>query len=94
MCKVVNLLEYRNSKLRTNDGKWTQGSLQDRIKQITHKVNTTNDSDEDIAEFIGKCFTINGIVDAYNQLGLDGWDCMITQMIEHEIWERNRNGII
>ncbi|MCM1269426.1 MAG: hypothetical protein NC247_02205 [Ruminococcus flavefaciens] len=94
MHKVVNLLEYRDSKLRTNDKKWTQGGLQERIKQIVHKVNTTDDSDEDIADFIAKCFTINGIIDTYNQMGLDGWDCMITQMAEYEVWERRRNGTV
>lgn len=95
MCKVINLLEYRNSSLKTNDGEWTQSNLQERIKHIVHKVNTTEDSDEDIADFIISCFTINGIIDAYNSIrSIEGWDSMITQMAEHEVWERNFNGTI
>lgn len=87
--KIINLLEYRDSKKKTHDGKWTQGTLQDKIKVIVHRVNTTNDTDEDIADFITKSFSINGIIDTYNQLEYYGWYQMILQMAEHEVWERN-----
>lgn len=90
MAKIINLLEYRDHNKVSEDGIWTQGMLIDRIKVIVHRVNTTCDTDNDIAKFIEQSFSINGIIDTYNQLGYEGWYHMILQMAEHEVWERNR----
>ena len=88
--KIINLLEYRDMNRKSNDGMWTQGRLVGKIPALVHRVNTTNDSDEDISEFIKNSFTIDGILNTYNQLGYYGWQQMILQMAEHEVWERNK----
>lgn len=85
MGKIISLLEYRDSTKKSADRIWTQGRLIDKIKVIVHRVNTTQDTDEDIAKFIEKSFTINGIIDTYNQLGYTEWYQMILQMAEHEV---------
>ena len=87
--KIINLLEYRNSNIKTADGKITQGELRAKIPTIVHKVNTTKSTDDEISEFISDSFCINGLVEAYNQLGYGGWYRMILQMAEHEVYERN-----
>jgi hypothetical protein len=88
--KIINLLEYRDMSRKSNDGMWTQGRLVDRIPALVHRVNTSRDSDADISEFIKNSFSINGILSTYNQLGYYGWQQMILQMAEHEVWERNK----
>lgn len=93
MTKIINLIEFRDMNKRSYDGKTTQGSLLKRIRKIVHKVNTTNDTDKEIADFIIKSFSINGIIETYNQLGQYGWYQMILQMAEHEVWERNKHEI-
>ena len=85
---VINLLEYIDTNKKTIDGK-TQKWLWNKINTIVHKVNTTNDTDEEITEFIKKSFSINGLIESYNRLGFAGWYNMILQMAEHEVWERN-----
>lgn len=86
MSKIISLLDGMQ---KTNDMKYSANGLKRRIKRIVHKVNTTSDSDEQITEFIVGCFAGGGLVDTYNKLGIIEWDIMITQMAEHEVWERN-----
>ena len=88
MAKIINLLEYRDSTKKSADGIWTQGRLIDKIRMIVHRVNISQDTDEDIAKFIEESFAINGIIDTYNQLGYAGWYQMILMMAEHEVFMR------
>lgn len=87
MAKFSNLIEFRDTRKKAYDST-TQGALLLKIKRIVHKVNTTNDTDREIANFIASSFTINGIVESYNRLGQYGWRNMIMQMAEHEVYER------
>jgi hypothetical protein len=87
--KFVKLLEARDLDERTRDGKRTQRELIRKIKQIVRGVNHTDTPDEDIHEFIVKLFSLHGIMDTYNELGYCGWKHMVTQMVEHEVWERS-----
>ena len=89
---IISLIEFRDMKKRTYDGT-TQSALCNRIKKIVHSVNTTCDTDEQIAEFIKRSFCINGILDSYNQLGRYGWCHMIMQMAQHEVYERSKNSV-
>lgn len=93
MANVVNLIEFRNNNKRAGDGT-TQGELQARIKKIVRRMNTTNNTDEKITDYIIKSFSINGIIETYNQLGQYGWYQMILQMVEHEVWERRNEHAI
>lgn len=91
MGRIIDLLEYRDSTKRSADGIWTQERLIDKIQMIVHRVNTSQDTDEDIAKFIEESFAINGIIDTYNQLGYVGWYQMILMMAEHEVFMRKAN---
>ena len=89
---IISLIEFRDMKRCAYDGT-TQGTLCNRIKKIVHSVNTTGDTDEQIADFIRGSFCINGILDSYNHLGRYGWYHMIMQMAQHEVYERSRNNV-
>lgn len=84
----VKLLEVRNLDERTKDGKRTQRDLIRKIKQIVRGVNYTQSPDEEIHEFLVQSFSLHGIMDTYNELGYCAWKSMITQMAEHEVYER------
>ena len=88
VARIINLIEFRDANRKANDGRTTQGELCNRIMKIVHKINSTSDTDEDITGFIIKSFSINGIIETYNQLGQYRWYQMILQMAEHEIFER------
>lgn len=90
MTKFSNLIKFENINKRTKDGLWTYHKLLQRIKVIVHRVNTTNDNDEEIVDFIEKCFVPNGILEIYDRCGYQGWHKIIIQMVETEIHERNR----
>ena len=92
MSNIIDISDGRyRCHERTNDGKYNTNDLIRKIRKIVHGVNTTNDSDKDITQFIVECFPIDGIIDTYNKLGIVGWNEMITQMVQHEIWERKNN---
>jgi hypothetical protein len=86
--QYVKLLEMRDLNEVTMDGKRTQRDLFKKIRQIVHGVNYTDAPDRDIYEFLLRSFSIHGIMDTYNELGYCGWKQMITQMAEHEVFER------
>ena len=86
----VQLLATRDLDQVTRDGKRTQRQLIRKIHQITRGVNHTEVPHNEIAQFIVGNFTIDGIIDTYNDLGYCGWKEMVTQMVEHEVWERSQ----
>ena len=91
--KGINLIEFRDINKKSRDGV-KQGELFKRIRRIVHKVNTSTSTDKEIADFIIRCFSTNGVLATYNQLGQYGWYKMILQMAEHEVWERNKDAVI
>lgn len=94
VARIINFLEFRDNRRRTRDDKYTQGELIDNINSIIDGLNTTSCDNRQLTDYIVKCFSINGLLETYNQLGYDGWRYMIIQMVEHEIYERSvGNGI-
>lgn len=85
------LIEFRDTKRVSKDGKYTQGRLMQIVRKMVARQNTTNDSNEEISNYIFNCFTINGILETYNQLGIIEWIIMIRQMVEIEMYERRSN---
>ena len=84
------LIEFRDTRRISQDGKYTQGDLMKIIKKIVARRNISYDSNEEISNYIFNCFSINGIISTYNQLGIIEWIIMIRQMVEMEIYERRR----
>lgn len=82
------LLEFRDYNKRTKDGLYTQGSLIRRIKQTVSRYNTSNDSNNEVTHSIVCSFTINGIIETYNEAGLNGYDNIIRQMVDLENYNR------
>jgi hypothetical protein len=87
---IISMLDYLKSKRKTNDGKMTEGSLHNKIKEMVHKVNTTNDTDEEISNFIIDSFSDGDIIMIYNELGYMEWIRFISTIIKEEISERNK----
>jgi hypothetical protein len=85
------LIKFENINKRTKDGLWTYHKLLKRVETIVHRINTTNDSDEDIVNFIERCFIPNGILEIYDKCGYQGWHRIIQQMAEVEVHERSRH---
>lgn len=84
------LIEFRDTRRVSQDGKYTQGDLMKIIKKMVARRNISYDSNEEISNYIFNCFSINGIISTYNQLGIIEWIIMIRQMVEMEIYERRR----
>lgn len=84
------LIEFRDTRRISQDGKYTQGDLMKIIKKMVARRNISYDSNEEISNYIFNCFSINGIISTYNQLGIIEWIIMIRQMVEMEIYERRR----
>ena len=84
------LIEFRDTRRISQDGKYTQGDLMKIIKKMVARRNISCDSNEEISNYIFSCFSINGIISTYNQLGIIEWIIMIRQMVEMEIYERRR----
>lgn len=85
MTKLINLEQFRNG----NADDRMHMKLSEKVQVLVHRVNTTSDSDEDIAKFIIDSFADGGLLETWNNLGHHGWCRMITMMAESEVWERN-----
>lgn len=82
-------LQFRDGMLLTNDGKYNQNELINIIKSIAGECTRNMEEMNEISRFVMQCFTINGILETYNNLGLTRWKAMIQQMVDHEVYERN-----
>lgn len=82
------LLTFRDTKLKTQDGRFTQGDLMRIVKSIVRRWNSTSCDNLEVSNYIMNNFTINGMVDTYNEAGLDGFKSIIRQMVDMENFER------
>ena len=82
------LLTFRDTRKQTADGRYTQGRLMQIVRSIVHQQNTTTSGDSEVANYIMNNFTINGMIDTYNDVGLDGFTSIIRQMVDMENYER------
>lgn len=77
-----------NKELPTDDGVYTNHQLIHIIRDLVNKI-TDN---EQIHRSIIESFTPTGIVEIYNELGIDGFKDLISDMANHENNERSKYG--
>lgn len=76
-----------NRLLLTKDKKFNTYKLINRIKSVAGTVT----DDKRIHRFIIESFTPTGIVEVYNNVGIDEFDNIIKNMALHEFNERRTN---
>lgn len=82
------LLIFRDTKLQSKDGRYTQGELMRIIRSEVKKWNNSPCDNSEVANHIMNNFSINGIIDTYNQVGIDGFTSIVRQMVDMENYER------
>lgn len=87
---VINISDYLKRKTKTYDGRMSENSLHNKIKEMIHRANTTKDTDDEIYDFIICSFSDGDIVMIYNELGYGEWVRFMSAVISEEISERNK----
>lgn len=82
------LLIFRDTKLQSKDGRYTQGELMRIIRSEVKKLNNSPCDNSEVANHIMNNFSINGMIDTYNQVGIDGFRSIVRQMVDMENYER------
>lgn len=82
------LLIFRDTKLQSKDGRYTQGELMRIIRSEVSKWNNSPCDNSEVANYIMNNFSINGMIDTYNQVGIDGFRSIVRQMVDMENYER------
>lgn len=80
----MNIIPFNQLDIRTNDDRYTQKDLINKIKKIA----VSKGYDSDTAESAISSFVMNGIIETYNELGYQRWIEMIHQIVSHEGAER------
>ena len=82
----MNIITFNQLNNKTDDGRYTQKDLIDKIKKIVK----SKGCDSKTTNSVINSFVTNGIIEIYNELGYQKWLEMMHQVIDHEISERSK----
>lgn len=78
----------RDMKARTLDNRYSQKDLIEHIKTLCAEHSPNNDGGKAIYEQVIPSFSKEGMLETYNELGIDAWEKIILGMIFKEIKEQ------
>lgn len=81
---MSNILTLNQLHEKTDDGRYTQQDLINRIKKVVASKGYDNGTTQSVIN----SFVQNGILETYNELGFQKWMELIHQIVDHEGKER------